>query len=201
MIGKSIWAVAFGVALLTVLSGCRSATPAVTYYTLNPISEPAREKLNSGNAGLIVAILPVELPGVIDRSQMVTRIGAHQLAVSALHRWADYPNALVQQILGQNLQLLMPNARVVSAPWPMGLKPDVTVTVKFYELLGTPGSRIRLNAAWTAAAADTALAVSRRVNLTEPVAGKGYKELAAAHSRILAAFCRILADSLIALHG
>jgi len=196
MIRLSIWAVALGLLTVMVSSGCRSTTPPVTYYTLNPIAPSAGETLYDNHRNQIIGIRPVDLPGIIDRIQMVTRSGPHQLAISSSHRWADYPNQLIQQAIGENLQLLMPDSRVFSAPWPMGLKPDVTVTVKFYELIGTEDKKVQLNALWTITAADPAVMDSHRINLTEPLTGTGYEELAAAHSRVLAVFCRQMADSL-----
>lgn len=200
MIRLSIWAVAIGFVIIMVFCGCRSMAPPVTYYTLDPMAQPAAETITANDHKLIVGIRPVNLPGTIDRIQMVTRSGPHQLAISSFHRWADYPNQLVQQVIGENLQSLMPDIRVVSAPWPMGLKPDLTVSIKFYELIGTADKAVQLSALWTISAADPSSADLHRLNLAEPLMGKGYDELAAAHSRVLEKFCRKMADSLEAFN-
>jgi uncharacterized lipoprotein YmbA len=201
MIRISIWAVTLSFFMVTVFSGCRSMTPSVTYYTLSPMAQPSAETTATGGPAMVVGIRAVDLPGTINRTQMVTRSSPHQLEISSLHRWADYPNQLVQQTIGENLQALLPDARVVSAPWPMGLKPDVTVTFKFYELIGTTDNQVLLSAVWTITAADPALSGSHRLNLAEPITGKGYDALAAAHSRVLVALCRNVADTLKAFHG
>ncbi len=196
MIKKSIWAALFGILMLTVFPGCQSLTPPITYYTLSPIKETADENVAANHQALVIGIRPVQLPGTIDRTQMVIRSGPHRLVFSSLNRWADYPYQLVQQTIEENLQTLMPSARLVSAPWPIGLKPDITVTVKFHELIGTDADTVLLSAIWTITAADPGRTDSYRLNLTEPMVGNGYDELAAAHSRVLAAFCRKMADSL-----
>ena len=196
MIRLWIWIAALGLLMMTVFSGCGSTTSSVTYYTLSPIVPSAGEMPDADRPNLIIGIRPVDLPGIIDRVQMVTRSGPHQLAISSVHRWADYPNQLIQQAIGENLQALMPDSRVVSAPWPMGLKPDVTVTIKFNELIGTADQKVLLSALWTIASADPSSMDSHRINLTEPLTGKGYDALAAAHSRVLAVFCQKMADSL-----
>jgi uncharacterized lipoprotein YmbA len=201
MIRMSKWAIAFGVVIMMAFSGCRSAAPPVTYYTLDPIAEFAPETMVGNDRGTIIGIRPVDLPGTINRLQMVTRSGAHKIAVSSQHRWADYPNQLVQQTIGENLQALMPATRVVSAPWPIGLKPDITVTVKFYELIGTADSQVLLSVLWIITTADPTLTYSHRLRLMEPITGKGYDELVAAHSRVLAALCREMANSLKAFGG
>lgn len=200
MIRISIWAVALSFCMVTVFQGCLSMTPSVTHYTLSPITEPSMESTAANGPAIIIGIRPLELPGTINRTQMVTRSGPHQLEISSLHRWADFPNQLVQQTIGENLQTLMPDARVVSAPWPMGLKPDVTLAFTFHELIGTTDNQMLLSVVWTITAADPALTGSYRLNLTEPIADKGYDALAAAHSRVLAALCRNVADALKTFH-
>ena len=176
-------------------------TPPVMYYTLDPIVEPLADASAVPTQSKIIGLRPVDLPGTINRTQMVTRSGPHQLAISSLNRWADYPNQLVQQTIGENLQTLMPDTRIVIPPWPMGLKPDVILTIKINEMIGTAAQQVLFSAVWTITAADLSLSDSHRLNLTEPVMGKGYDELAAAHSRVLEAFCRKMADSLRTFHS
>lgn len=195
MIRLPIWIVALGLTMVVAFSACRSMTP-VAYYTLEPIAETFPETKTISNQGMVIGILPVDLPGTINRTQMVLRSEPHQLDISSLHRWADYPKQLVQQIIGENLQALMPDTRVVSAPWPMGLKPDAMVSIKFYELIGTGDKKVLLSAVWTIMAGDPSFTQSSRITLTESMMKRGYDELAAAHSRVLAVFCRHLADSL-----
>lgn len=197
MIRLSLWTVALSCALITAFSGCRSFTPPVSYYTLSSISGQASEADASGNLDITIGIRPVELPGYIDRTQMVIRTKPHQLEISSLHRWADYPDRLVQQILGENLQALMPHARVVNVPWPVGLKPDVTVSFHFLELIGTADKKMLLGAVWTiAGAAPQSVVQTHRMTLAEPMSGKGFDDLAAAHSQVLEALCREVAKGL-----
>ena len=195
MIRLPIWGIALGMSMVAIFS-CRSMTPPVTYYTLDPIVAPSAGTVEFSNQAIVVGLLPIGLPGMIDRTQMALRSRPHQLAFSSLHRWAAYPNQLIQQTMGENLQVLMPDMRVVSAPWPMGLKPDVAVSVKFFELIGTPDQHVSLSAIWTIAASKPSRSESFRITLTEPMIESGYDELAAAHSRVLAVFCRKMADSL-----
>lgn len=197
MIRLSIWAAAFSFVLVTVFAGCRTMAPPVTYYTLSPIAELSADTGAEDNPATIVGIRSVDLPGYVNRIQMVTRSGPNQLEISSLHRWADYPDRLVQQMLGENLQVLMPETRVVNAPWSMGLRPDVTVAFAFLDLIGTEDNQVLLSAVWTLSAADPKVAARpHRLNLSEPITGEGFDELAAAHSRVLADLARKVADSL-----
>lgn len=191
------WTVAFSCVLMVAFMGCRSFTPPVTYYTLRSISGQLTGTDADGKVPITIGIRPVELPGYINRTQMVTRTGSHQLVISSLNRWADYPDRLVQQIIADNLQVLMPHARVINAPWPVDLKPAIIVSFQFQELIGTADKQMLLSAVWTiAGVAPPITEQSRRVVIEESVPGSGFDDLAAAHSQVLEALCREVAREL-----
>lgn len=193
-----LWTVTLSCVLIAFFSGCRSMTPAVNYYFLTPLSAGPFASVNSdGIRDMRVGILPIELPGYINRAQMVKRIGVNRMAVSSLNRWADYPDRMIQRVIGENLQLLLAEARIYSAPWPVGLQPDIVVDFSFFELIGTDDKKIRLSVVWTIRAKDDPAAVlSRRTSLSEKMPGSGFEDLAAAHSQVLTTLCRDVAHAL-----
>ena len=192
----SLWSLAFSCSLIIVLSGCRSLTPSVSYYILNPLSDTSMSPADAdGRRSKTIGVNPIELPGYLNRVQMVKRTGPNQLEVSSHHRWADYPDRMIQRVLGDNLQRLMADARVYSAPWPAGLKPDITVDVIFLELIGTTDKKMLLSAVWTITGSGDP-SPSHRTTLSETITGAGFDDLAAAHSRVLDALCRQIADTL-----
>ena len=196
MMRKSLLAAGFALGFAIAVVGCRSVAPPVVYYTLSPITVSAEEADAAGRPSGVIGIRPVDLPGTVNRLQMVVRTGANQLSISSLHRWADYPDRLVQQIMVENLQALMPNARVIGSPWPMGLAPAVSVTLTFLELIAAE-DRVLLNAMWLNRSADLAQAPQpHRLKIDEPLSGSGFEQIAAAHSRALATLSRAVADSL-----
>ncbi|BBO80686.1 membrane integrity-associated transporter subunit PqiC [Desulfosarcina ovata] len=196
-----LWLTIFAFLLAGLVSGCRSITPPVTYYTLNATTLPPAESNDGAKADLTVGIRSVGLPGYVNRQQMVVRSGANRLLISSLNRWADYPDRMVQQTIGENLQWLMPHIRMVNAPWPVEIKPDVILSFQFLELIGTGKRRVSLTAIWTIAgspdkATDAAVVQTHRTHLIEPITGSGFGELAAAHSRAIGTLCRKVATAL-----
>ena len=191
-----LWILVFCL-VIAVFPGCRSLTPPVTYYSLRSIPMAAVGTETDGTVAFTLGILPIELPGEINRVQMVKRTDTHQLAISSFHRWADFPDRLIQQTLGENLQVLLPEARVVTPPWPVGLKPDVTVAFQIFELIGTTDRKMSLNAQWTFADSDQPpLLQVHRKDGVEPMPGSDFEDLAAAHSTALEVLCREVAKSL-----
>jgi hypothetical protein len=188
------WTLIFPLVLAAGLHGCRSATPPVQYYVLSPVERMEGQPTIAGRVDLTIGIMPVELPGIVNRQQMVLGTGSNRIQVAELHRWADYPDRLVQQMLGDNLQLLLPRARVVNAPWPVGVKPDVTVAVQILELIGVENEHVRVSAQWTVTDNnDPSGQYSGRTDLIEKIDGSGYDALAAAHSRGIGDLCREVA--------
>lgn len=184
--------------LMSGIFGCRSVTPMVSHYVLNSLAvgERLSGSLDEPHSR-IVAIGPIQLPNVVNRIQMVMLNGSNELEISEFHRWADYPDRLVQQVLEDNLQALLPRFRVVSHPLPAALEPDVTVSVRFGELIGTADAKMRLRAFWTVRnEGEPATERSRRTNISDPISGTGFKALAAAHSRVLEMLCREMATAL-----
>ena len=194
----SLWTVVFSCMLIAAFPGCRSITPAVNYYALSSMSEDAvAEAYDEGKVDVTIGIWSVELPGTINRTQMIRRTGNHRIEMSSFHRWADYPDRLVQQVLTQNLSFLLSDARVLSAPWPVDLKPDITVFFHFLELIGTADKKMLLTAEWTISGnQDPPVVQSHRRTFSEPIPGSGFDDLAAAHSQVLERLCREVAATL-----
>ena len=191
-----LWILAFSCSLIIVLSGCRSITPSVSYSILNPSTDASMSPVDSDDhRSKTVGVNPIELPGYLNRVQMVKRTGPNQLEVSSRHRWADYPDRMIQRVFGDNLQMLMADARVYSAPWPAGFKPDVTVDVTFLELIGTTDKKMLLSATWTIIGNGDP-SPPHRTSLSETISGAGFDDLAAAHSRALESLSRDVAESL-----
>ena len=196
----SLWTFAFSCALIIAFSGCRSITPSLSYYILNPLTDVSISPVDeSGKRAKTVGVRPIELPGYLGRVQMVKRTGQNRLEASSQHRWADYPDRMIQRVLGDNLQMLTADARVYSAPWPVGVKPDVTVDVAFLELIGTTDKKMLLSAVWTITGNGDSS--SHRTTLAETISGAGFDDLAAAHSRVLEALCREIAEVLKGFPG
>ena len=182
-------------------NGCGSLTPPVTYYTLNSEFVPQGETTDIKSGVLTIGVRPVELPGYLNRLQMVTRRGTTRLEVSSLHRWADYPDRLVQQHIVENLQGWIPEARIVRGPWPVAVHPDLILSFQFLELVGGAGDNVVLNAFWTVSGVGSpSESNAYRTAVVAPIDGQGYDALAEAHSRALNTLARKVADFLKAQH-
>jgi hypothetical protein len=181
------------VLLLAAALGCLRPSPPVVYHLLQPLrpegAAPAR-------SGLAVEVLPVRLPDLLQRPQMVVaRDGA--LGLSETHRWGNPLDQDMQRVLVENLGLLLGSDAVVPSPRGEQVGAAYRVEVDVRGCAAGPGG-LTLEAVWmlTRPAVDRAVLVQRSV-FREALPDPGPDTLAAAHSRALEALSREIAAALL----
>jgi uncharacterized lipoprotein YmbA len=174
-----------------------SPSPPVVYYTL--ASMPAGAAAADG-AAPAVEVLPVRLPEVLQRPQMLVPEGPSGLALLEASRWGNPLDRDLQRVLVRNLSVLLGSGAVVAAPdgERVGANYQVRVEVQRWDARG--GQGLVLEAAWmiTRVGGGPALAW-RRTTLTEPLPGPGPGALVAAHSRLAERLSRDIAKELEAV--
>lgn len=129
-----------------LLGGCLPQGPATRFYLLTPsVAEPAAE---SKGKPLTVLIREVRVPRYLDRREIVTRDAGNALAVSETEHWGgDFRDDLAR-VLAVNLGRLLPDARVLVAPYPASGSPDRRIEVDIRAFERQPGGRVELSAQW-----------------------------------------------------
>jgi len=101
------------------LAGCvpLKRTPEARFFTLRPVAErPASPASNAAGLG-IVGVLPVSLPGFLERPQLVAWSAPGEVRVDEFLRWAEPLEASVARVLTEDLETLLPSHRVIRSPW------------------------------------------------------------------------------------
>jgi uncharacterized lipoprotein YmbA len=180
---------------LAATLGClgSSTSAPVVYHTLQPLqlegAAPAR-------SGLAVEVMPVRLPGLLQRPQMVVAQGS-ALGLTEAQRWGNPLDQDMQRVLVQDLELLLGSDAVVPSPYGerVGAVYQVGVGVLSCDAQSGP---LTLEAVWILSRPGVAQAILvRRTMLREALSGAGADALAAAHSRIMAALAREIATELL----
>jgi uncharacterized protein len=111
------------VGLALAVAGCVSLkrTPEARFFVLESLLEPPEGVPAQGPAGS-VGLLPVVLPGYLDRAQVVTWSAPGELKIDEFLRWAEPIDAGVSRTLAEDLQTLLPKTRIIRAPWPSSVK-------------------------------------------------------------------------------
>lgn len=147
----------------------------------------------------VVGVLPVEVPGWIDRPQVTTRVGDSQVLADEFSRWGEPIAKGIQRVVAENLAALLPSRRVITAPWagyePVVHKVDITIT----ELARQSDGTVLLEAHWAIIGKDRTTLVQRRSSHRSPTPAPGADGIVEASSRVLEALSREIAQALEAL--
>jgi uncharacterized protein len=133
-------------ASLAFISAC-SSSPPTRFYTL---SDTGSQTTPAAGIGLI-QIGSVTIAGELDRPEIVRRIGANQLSIAELDRWAAPLDQVIRRALSDDI------GRRVPAPVP-GQQRQVSVDIR--EFYGDADCNVTLRAAWTAKASRSEAAAA-----------------------------------------
>ena len=185
------------------LAGCRSSTPPVEFYTLSPMAAVSEEDKVAGlGDNIAVGVGPLQIPKVIDRPQMVTRIGPNRIYVDEFHRWAGSVYEDFLRVVTMNLSTLLNSSLVVAYPWEDYYEPDYRVFLDAHRFDGFPGRFVQLDISWTITDRDARrILLVHKTTLREPTRGEDFEAFVAAKSRILATLSRHIGRGIKEVHG
>jgi len=161
------------VACVFVLSflGCGTSQPS-HFYLLRALS-PTSDLSGTKQSSLSIGLGPVTFPEYLNRPQIVTKAGAHEVELAEFHKWAEPLKENVVNVLQENLLALLSTDRIVRHPWK-----------RRWTLVGEEGeSRL----------------IEKTSHFTEPVVGLDYEDFVQAMSRTLDSLSKEIADAINAL--
>ena len=137
------------VALLVAgaLAGCvpLKRTAEARFFTLRPVAErPASTASNAAGPG-IVGVLPVSLPGFLERPQLVAWSAPGEVRVDEFLRWAEPLDASVPRVLTEDLETLLPSHRVIRSPWARSTTVQYRVRAELVRFGLQPGGEVALS--------------------------------------------------------
>jgi uncharacterized lipoprotein YmbA len=188
---------------LVFLTGCRSATTPFEFYTLSPLSSVSEVDKTTGlGDNIAVGVGPLHLPKIIDRPQIVTRIGPNKINVDEFHRWAGSIYEDFLRVVTMNLAVLLQSNLVVAYPWEDYVDPDYRVYLEVQQFDGRLGQYAQLDITWTITGREAReILLVRKSLIREPVRGEGYDAFVAAKSRLLATLSRQIVEGIKEVHG
>ena len=139
-------------ALVTLASGgpaCVSLkrTSEARFFVLRSLAEPPAAAA-TGSPAMLIGVLPVRMPGYVDRPQLVTWTAPGELRIDEFLRWAEPLDAAVTRTVAENLDALLPGSRVLRSPWPAEARPRCRVLVDLTLFGLQAGGEVRLEGRW-----------------------------------------------------
>jgi len=124
--------IACGLAAALAVAGCVSLkrTPEARFFTLRSVLEPQEGPPAAARPGSVVGLLPVVVPGHLERPQLVTWAGPGELRIDEYLRWAEPLDEGIARTLAEDLDALLPAHPVMRQPWPAAVVPFCRVRVE-----------------------------------------------------------------------
>lgn len=180
------------------LAGCANPLPPLQWVRLP--AEPMQAVRPLASSPLPAApvwqlMLPVGLPGHLDRDPLLLPQGRAGLQPLGGARWAEPLREAVPRLLRQDLTRALA-AEVWAAPLPPGLRPTRQLRIELLAFDITADGGVALQARWSLA--DATGATPPRLgsaSFVTPAVGRDADALAAAHRQALATLAGNVADS------
>jgi hypothetical protein len=142
--------------LVTTLALGLVAMAAAGCAGLLPRSAPSQfyvlsvQPAGGSEAALAIAlgVGPVQLPGYLDRPQIVTRVGPNEVRYAETHRWASPLQQGVVNVLLADLGSRLRTDRLAAFPFALGLPRDYDVSVEFFHFEPSSNGEVLIEAIW-----------------------------------------------------
>lgn len=178
-----------------LLAGCGSTAPS-RFFLLTPMPGDGA----AASKDMAVGVGPVTLPAVLDRPQLVTRIGSNELHLDEFVRWGEPLGDNFSAVLIENLGTALGSDRVVEFDGPAGLKLDYRVSVEVHRFDSSPDGGCVLEASWQIYQGEE-LAAMDRSRFGGAVSSEEPEATVEAMSAATAELSRTIAKGMAALPG
>jgi uncharacterized lipoprotein YmbA len=183
---------------LVLAFGCLKRTKVSETYVLDPVAARGAPT-PSETPEAVVGVLPVGVPGWIDRPQVTERAATGQIVANEFARWGEPIAKGVQRVLAENLAALAPTRRIVVAPFAPNQIVHYRVDVTLSEAARQPDGSVLVEARWALLGPHGATLVQRRSSHRAQPAAAGAAGAVAGVNEAIAALSREIAEALRAL--
>lgn len=185
------------VALTLILGGCvfRQSRHAQT-FVLDAIVPPGSP---SSAPAAVLGVQRVTVPGWLDRPQITGRGTQGQVVADEYARWGEPVAKGIQRVVAENLAALLPERRLVMAPFAPNVPVPQRVDLTIVEAARQADGSVLVTARWALlAAGDAPLVQARSSHSARPTAA-GASGTVAASNEALAALSREIAQAVRSL--
>jgi uncharacterized protein len=136
-------------AIGVILAGCSPLAPRpnyAKYFVLTPIADSATPPVSSSK--LAIGVGPIDFPGYLQRTQVVTRSAPNQIDLSPIDRWGEPLDKNFKRVLSENLAELLNTYRIEQYPWSYETKVNYQVVIEVLNFETTSDGQSLMRARW-----------------------------------------------------
>ena len=178
-------------------AACATPSAAMRYYLLTPVDASGVPDDRLGDRTVIVG--PLQLPGYLDRPQLMVRLPDGELALRELDRWAEPLDAVLVRTLADNLVRRTGSQRIVTFPTAGRVAADQRIIGRVIRFEADATGLAVLRVQWSINDDGGRPLLPVRIGeYRSQAAGDGSAALVAALSEVLGQFAAELAAELVA---
>lgn len=147
----------------------------------------------------VLGVARVTVPGWIDRPQVTARGPAGEILTDDFSRWGEPIAKGIQRVVAENLAALLPDRRVLVAPFANGVTIDHRLEVTLVEAARQTDGSVLLDARWEVVGAAGEVLLRRRSSHRAEGLAAGAAGAVAGASEALAALSREIAEAVAGL--
>jgi uncharacterized lipoprotein YmbA len=133
--------------MLGLLGACGS-TPTSTFYSLTGAT-PALATRTARNVSPKLAVMPINLPELIDRPQLVVHSAGRQVRLLEHQRWAEPLRREIPRVIAEDLGQLLNSSGIVALPADIqALAPDYRLVLDVQRLDASEGVGVDIDVVW-----------------------------------------------------
>lgn len=185
-------------AVVFLFAGCLSPREDPTrFYVLSTSDASDASRSDGTPASVDVGVGPFTIPSYLDRPQFVRRLGPNELRPVDDARWAETLGEGFERVLAENLDLLLPMARVHDHPWRSSTRAEWIVSGNISKFETDASGEVVLDVTWRVFDPDRQpTTVGARSVIRGSGGGTSVDAAVAAMSEVIGRLSVIVADSL-----
>jgi uncharacterized lipoprotein YmbA len=195
---RALAVLAAALAVTVALGGCLKRSKMAHSYVLDPLAAQGPLAAN-GAPGEIVGIERVSIPDWLDRPQVTGRAAGGAIVTDEYSRWGEPLPRGVQRVVAENLAVLMPDRRVLTAPFPPRDAVARRVELTVVEAARQTDGSVLLDVRWDVVGSGGETLAHRRSSHRSSPTAPGAAGAVEGLNEALVALSREIADVLLAL--
>ncbi|MGD0551308.1 MAG: PqiC family protein [Sedimentisphaerales bacterium] len=192
-----------GVACLAlVLSSCMSVpnSPTPRFYMLQAVDGNQVSKKTNIASDVVIGVGPVKIPKYQDRPQIVTQDKEKMLKFAQFDRWGEPLDLGMTRLIGENLAVMLPEAKFTLYPWNSSVPVKYQVVVEIVQLDSNLDKDMFLVAQWLVIDVQNAKTlIIKRSEFRQSVIPQNYSGLAKTLSMACASLSSEIAEAIATL--
>ena len=189
-----------GVACLAlVLNSCMSVpnSPTPRFYMLQTVDGNQVSKKTNIASDVVIGVGPVKIPEYQDRPQIVTQDKEKMLKFAQFDRWGEALDLGMARLIGENLAVILPEAKFTLYPWNSSVPVKYQVVVEIVQLNSNLDKDLFLVAQWLVIDVKNAKTlIIKRSEFRQSIIPQNYSGLAKTLSTACASLSSQIAEAL-----